>query len=438
MDINKLRDALMGLKGETPEIPFDTEANQREAIEQSNEDVSSPYMAKKPTVEPITPIEPVSRDIANDAPKPPTTNGDNAPQPSAEMMKYKALIEKMEAVQNAPKKEAGWQDYLPDALAGLHNIANYNNNQTRPNMKMDHLAKKEAGRASAKKEEVGGLKNLQEAYQKYMALQNKDKTTPYQKAMLDDKKLDRENALNIAKAKAKVAGKENNSEFTKALHKKQASDFASSEKDVAKTSGALSKIDEAIEAQLKYTQGSLTGTGPVATLGGLTKYMSTDTENLEAKFKAIDLKNMVSTFSGMSKAVDSEAERQAWKATQASVSNDDSTNMQILLGSKSSMLKDRAVAQAKAQFVKDNGNLDGFTHPVLEGEVTTLVAPNGQMQLVSKSDVSSAKKKGYRTVDEEASALISQKPAPHGDIVEQENGTTLKWNPRMGKYQILK
>jgi prepilin-type N-terminal cleavage/methylation domain-containing protein len=51
----------------------------------------------------------------------------------------------------------------------------------------------------------------------------------------------------LAKAKAKVAGKENNSEFTKALHKKQASDFASSEKDVAKTSGALSKIDEAIE-----------------------------------------------------------------------------------------------------------------------------------------------------------------------------------------------
>lgn len=215
MDINKLREALMGLKGETPEIPFDTEANQKAAIASANEDVKSPNMQTVPErAEAIQKQESLetpqgqieqARDIASlpSNPSAETKIGQAAESPqSAEMLKYKALIDKMETVQNAPKKEAGWQDYLPDALAGLHNIANYNNGQTRSNMKMDHLAKKEASIAASKKAEVGGLQQLQEAYQKYMALQNKDQMSPYQAAMLKEKGLDRTAAQKREETKA--------------------------------------------------------------------------------------------------------------------------------------------------------------------------------------------------------------------------------------------
>jgi NACalpha-BTF3-like transcription factor len=195
MDIDTLRNALMGLKGETPEIPYDTEANQRAAIEQSNAAVENPNTQTKPErIEAVqeqksleTPEGQVeqARDIAS-LPSNPSAetnirsnmdkkDDDKSPQPSAEMMKYKALIDKMEALQNKPKQETTWQDSLPDALAGLHNIINYNAGNPTANMQMGSLDKKKAAIAAGRKEEIGGLKNLQEAYQKYMELQNKSK-----------------------------------------------------------------------------------------------------------------------------------------------------------------------------------------------------------------------------------------------------------------------
>jgi len=91
------------------------------------------------------------------------------------------------------------------------------------------------------------------------------------------------------------------------------------------------------------------------------KYLSQDAQNLEAKFRDINLKNMVSTFSGMSKAVDSDAERRAWESTQASLSNDDEVKLKYFNGVlKSTLLKDRAVAEAQQAYVAKHGNLDGF------------------------------------------------------------------------------
>ena len=220
MDIDKLRNALMGLKGETPEIPYDTEANQRAAIEQANAAVENPNTQTKPErIEAVQEQESLetpqgqldqAREIASVPSNPSAETNirnavDKTPQPSPEMLKYKALIDKMEAVQNAPKKEASTGDTVMNWLTGIGQgakvYADINNVRT-PNVDYwgDKTAKKAA---SAKKEELGGLKQLQDAYGKYMALQNKDAITPYQQKMLDDKKLDRKNALDIAKAKTK-------------------------------------------------------------------------------------------------------------------------------------------------------------------------------------------------------------------------------------------
>jgi hypothetical protein len=124
----------------------------------------------------------------------------------------------------------------------------------------------------------------------------------------------------------------------------------------------LDKAESSAEAALRdlknvkkqfeaYSKGVTSGTGPVATLGGLTKYISQDTEKLDSAFKKVALGEMVKMFAGMSKAVDSNAERRAFEATQPSVALDDETNKQILdaqiKAAESLIKKTRA---AKAQF----------------------------------------------------------------------------------------
>jgi hypothetical protein len=435
MDIQKLKDLLSGAKQNKAESNMS-----EEVMSVETDQLNDAPMPKRENLAPKTPvnIEPPSRSIAGELDTP------DKPKPKSQLEMIQDKMNQLKTDDDAKIAEAKDSDYnrmlLANAIQALGTMGQaelQRKSGVSAGIEKKDILEGPDTVTALKKDRDSRMKTLQDElkFLQSRTLQKGDleEKRKYDKSLLDEK---RAYDAKIAEAKASKTGGAD-SEFTKALHKKQAADFANSEKDIAKTSGALSKIDEAIDAQMKYTQGSIAGTGPLATLGGLTKYMSTDTENLEAKFKAIDLKNMVSTFSGMSKAVDSEAERQAWKATQASVSNDDSTNMQILLGSKSSMLKDREVAKAKAQFVKDNGNLDGFTHPVLEGDVTTLVDLKGQMVLVDKSKIDELKKKGFKTVDEEANFLINRKEAPGEDIVER-NGKNYKWNPRTGTYQIIK
>lgn len=342
----------------------DTPVKSEMEINKTNEDAKSPYMKTKEELD-----------------------------PKAE---YAKLIEQYKAKLAEPdkKREYGAMDWITAAgqVADVFNTNRGFKSMGNKLWKDDSVEKAKA----KKKEELTGMQNLQKMYQNYMDMGKKDQMTPYQKKQVE-----------LAEKKLKSEGKKpKETEFGKAVHKKQAADFAESQKALQTNANNMSKVDEAINAQLQYSQDETLGTGPIATLGGLTKYISQDTESLDAKFKDIDLKNMVSTFAGMSKAVDSDAERRAWKSTQASVSNDDETNVQILLGSKSSLLKDRLVSQAKAEYVDKYGNLDGFDHPILRGEQTTIVDPNGELQIVDKTQIPNLKKAGFRDLDKYASDLL--------------------------------
>ncbi len=102
------------------------------------------------------------------------------------------------------------------------------------------------------------------------------------------------------------------------------------EKDIQKTKELKMMIQDAKEEFETYSKGSITGTGPVATLGGLTSYVNDDTERLKARFNKLGLDSMVKMFAGMSKAVDTGAERAAFESTQPRINNDDSVNTMIL------------------------------------------------------------------------------------------------------------
>lgn len=102
------------------------------------------------------------------------------------------------------------------------------------------------------------------------------------------------------------------------------------EKDLKTTESLVNLVKQAKDEFDKYSKSEWTGTGPLATLGGGSKYLSQETQKLDSLFKTLSLDSMVKAFSGMSKAVDTNAERAAFEATQPSLTNDDQVNKAIL------------------------------------------------------------------------------------------------------------
>lgn len=94
--------------------------------------------------------------------------------------------------------------------------------------------------------------------------------------------------------------------------------------------GQLSALKEAKKQFEKYSKNSTGGTGFLSTYGGAKKVFSKDLESLDSTFKRLQLDEMVKIFAGLSKAIDSDAERKAFESTQPSITLDDATNMMIL------------------------------------------------------------------------------------------------------------
>lgn len=193
--------------------------------------------------------------------------------------------------------------------------------------------------------------------------------------------------------------KQPRSKFQDALDTERGKTFAKVQDGAIQADEQIDLIDDAFNSLIEYKKSSPGGTGPLATIGGLTKSFSQKTENLNAKFKLINVKNMAQTFAGMSKAIDSDAERRAWASTQADISNDDTTNGGILLGSKSLALKARAEADAQKRYVEMYGELDeGYQSPII-GKTKTVIDRNGKMIIIPKEEYKSALKKGYMDLD---------------------------------------
>ena len=227
--------------------------------------------------------------------------------------------------------------------------------------------------------------------------------------------------LDILRAKAKKDAGSN--AFLKTARSKEAGIYGETQSGLKKINGALNSIDIALRAQMDYSQKSLTGgTGPIVTGFGLSKYFSEDTENLNAKLKSVNLKNMTATFAGMAKAIDSDAERRAWNGTQADVSNDDKTNMEILLAQQSILMKDKAEIMAQRNEVRTQGHMDSYVSPV-DGKVTSLISPSGEMMLFPKQNVERLLKQGYMSVEDYAEKSISFK----GRSLKTEDNEALDW-----------
>jgi len=232
--------------------------------------------------------------------------------------------------------------------------------------------------------------------------------------------------------------------FQKAAQQQEAKKYADVQSAATQADEQMTLVDDAIKTFTDYTQTSRGGTGPLATLGGLTQYVSEPTQNLQAKFKLINVKNMAKTFQGMSRAIDSNTERRAWESTQASITNDDAVNANILLGTKALAIKAKAEAEAQKQYANEFGNLDKYESPIL-GKTSIAVNPRGDMELVPKEKYAELLKSGYRSLDAYAEQEIlkhkgsKRVPAASKKQVETKpSASEIKMkNPKTGQITVF-
>lgn len=135
------------------------------------------------------------------------------------------------------------------------------------------------------------------------------------------------------------------------------------EKNLESTENLIKDLERTQEIFNKYSKNTPGGTGPMATLGGLTKYTSADAQNLDAQFKKLNLDTMAKLFQGMSKAVDSDAERRAFEAAQPSLTNDDNVNRRLIQDRLQAARSLATKLKKAANSIDQRGN---FVEPVRE------------------------------------------------------------------------
>jgi hypothetical protein len=172
------------------------------------------------------------------------------------------------------------------------------------------------------------------------------------------------------------------SRFQNAVQQKQATDYANLVDKEQKVAADEENVNRAYDSFVNYSKNSLGGTGGWSTLGGATKYISQPTQQLDAQFKELGLSKMVSMFAGMSKAVDSDAERRAFESTIPSITQDDAINYERLLGTKAIIQRNKLEINAQRDFVNKNGNLNGYESP--NSHVSSVVDESGNIVLIPR------------------------------------------------------
>ena len=197
--------------------------------------------------------------------------------------------------------------------------------------------------------------------------------------------------------------------FESELQRQTAKDYTKIVEDSQRMGDQLDLTKKAINQFRDYTQSELLGTGAIATLGGATKYISSKTEALEAVFRTINLKNMVATFSGMTRAIDTDAERRAWEATQPGVSLDDPTNTQILVGGLSLAAKTQAEGAARKRYIEASPDktLKGYVSPVI-GRTSVLFNAEGDPVVIPKEQINQFRAQGLMTDEEYGKQILGK------------------------------
>lgn len=209
-----------------------------------------------------------------------------------------------------------------------------------------------------------------------------------------------------------------NPTFGKKVQTNSADTYSKLQASVPEVNKNLELVDDALNSTIEHSKNTMFGTGPFATAFGMTGSIGGADQALQAKYKDLTVTNLITQMKGFSKAMDSNAERRAYNAKEASLTNNEDVNVSILLGQKSLLLKTQAEAQAQKAYVDAKGDLDGYQSPVI-GKMTSLVTPDGKLVLVPKKEQAKLKKQGFMELDDYSKKATS-KGKTWKDTVEQK------------------
>jgi hypothetical protein len=199
--------------------------------------------------------------------------------------------------------------------------------------------------------------------------------------------------------------------FEKKLEEKAAEDYIKVQQVAEDSVKQNAQLEDALQSQLKFSKDTVFGTGLLYSDLPFTdkspfRGLNREAEQLDAKYKQLGLDKMVKMFSGMSKAVDSDAERLAFEKTTPSIKNDDATNTQIILGAKAINFRNKVEAKAQQKYLKEHGDLKEYTSPMMDTPTSVVVDQTGNFKLIPTKQLDLAQKNGFMTIDNYANSLI--------------------------------
>ena len=291
-----------------------------------------------------TPVEQVqTAQINNEAKSPYQKTKQELVQDSPDMLQK--LRDSIQQYQDGANKkvETSSDDNVMNWLTGIGQVGNQLNKLTgTKDNKVEYWGKGvKARQDAAEKQKTDKIKDLQSMYQKYIGLQKKDKVkdtniTPYQQAQLDLSTRKQDLAEKVAEQKT-IKPKEI-SKLEMERHKSDMKNQAALEKENRKiredSQKSVKDIDKQI-AMVKKAQQMLKDTtkGRFADTGPIDQYispLSSQGQKLRQTFNEISLDKMTKMFAGMSKAIDSDAERKFFEQSQPSMGNYPDVNASVL------------------------------------------------------------------------------------------------------------
>lgn len=329
----------------------------------------------------------------------------------SDLEKYKSLIDKAESMQNAPEKEVDWRSGLGDIAGGLHNILNYAQGSPQQNIKLGGMDAARSAEAAKKKAKLEGVQNLQNMYQKYMAIQereaakkdiaaNRDSDMKFkrdvQKASLKEKQKDRDLKRELAK-KTASAKKTPKTKYQETREKDIAGRFADLEGQLPTNKANIAKSKELIKA----LEDDRLDTGPGSKLAGdIGSFFSTEESTLKQELDSLAETAARAQLKANGEVRPTDADVEGMKRAMFNMGNTEEANINKL-----------------KEFIKQQ------EASINEYDQMKEVVDSGKGLEDFKLEPT------YVTKESEESK------GPHGEVVNK-NGKTYKWNPSVNKYQL--
>lgn len=264
-------------------------------VEQVNNQAGSPYQEEK---------QKPSKDL----------DSDNYSQDFRDIInQYKKQI-------NTPE-ESNWTDHLADTFAGLHNIVNYGQGSQQRNLDINNFAKQQQAKQSAQQNKLTSMEKLAKLMQSYESANSKNTMSPYEQAKIELEK------QKVRKPKEPSFEEKENIKQQNKLKSENIKAKKEAKNTLSDLDTQLEKIRRAKKLMKDLSNDTFTDTGPLDQFVAGSK---SEGQQLRQAFNDLSLEKMSKLFKGMSKAIDSDAERKMFEQSQASLSNYPDVNMKIL------------------------------------------------------------------------------------------------------------